>query len=142
MPTAVTRLSSDSDLWSFFMSLADRGHWSQGSGWTWSNASTTVRMGESLVKRGLAVKTESGRAGYGTGYSLSPAALELWTPFHRETERQRSVERKQSQYEHDLRWQDVHARDFAIKSLIEAHQEQFDAWVDQYKAEHPVEVVL
>lgn len=131
-PTAVNRLTSDSDLWSFFMSLADKGSWSRSSGWTWSNTSTTERMCESLVKRGLAIKN-------GSGYVLSEAALALWRPYHQEIERQRSIERKQSMYKNELQWQDRHARDFATRKLIEAHPEQFEAWIVQYKADNPVE---
>lgn len=139
LPASVNRLTSESDLWSFFMSLADKGSWSQGSGWTWTNTSTTTRMCESLVKRGLAVRTESGRAGYGTGYTLSTAASDLWRPFRQEIDRERGIRDKQRQYEHDLRWQGVHAREFAVKSLIEAHQAEYEGYIAQYIADNPVE---
>lgn len=33
------------------------GTWYPGAGWVWSNASTTIRLLDSLVKRGLATKT-------------------------------------------------------------------------------------
>lgn len=40
------------------------GTWYPGAGWVWANTSTTVRLLESLVGRGLAVRTEkTGMAG-------------------------------------------------------------------------------
>lgn len=36
----------------------NNGVWSPGCGWTWSNLSTTVRLLDSLVRRGLVTKTE------------------------------------------------------------------------------------
>ena len=38
--------------------LHKHGWWSNGCGWIWGNASATTRILESLVKRGLATRTE------------------------------------------------------------------------------------
>lgn len=37
------------------------GTWYPGAGWVWTNVSTTVRLLDSLVRRGLATKTEKTR---------------------------------------------------------------------------------
>jgi len=39
-------------------SVRERRGWSEGCGWVWGNYSTTVRVLEALVRRGLVVKTE------------------------------------------------------------------------------------
>lgn len=43
--------------------LAERnsGTWYPGAGWVWANTSTTVRLLDSLVRRGLATKEERTR---------------------------------------------------------------------------------
>lgn len=37
--------------------LVDHGRWSPGCGWIWTNHSTTVRLLDSLVARGMAERT-------------------------------------------------------------------------------------
>lgn len=39
----------------------NEGTWYPGSGWVWTNVSTTVRLLDSLVRRGLATKVEKTR---------------------------------------------------------------------------------
>jgi hypothetical protein len=51
---------------SILKSLEDRGPWHEWCGWTWTNYSGTVRILNSLVKRGLVVK------------ELSPKGHEQW----------------------------------------------------------------
>lgn len=38
------------------------GTWYPGGGWVWGNTSTTLRLLDSLVRRGMATKTEKSRA--------------------------------------------------------------------------------
>lgn len=51
----------------------NEGTWYPGAGWVWNNLSSTVRLLDSLVRRGLATKTEKTRpVGSGTSARREP----------------------------------------------------------------------
>jgi hypothetical protein len=138
------------NLWSMLESMAEKGGWGEGSGWTWSNTSTTTRMCESLVKRGFVTAEDyvvrTTRGGQYGGikrrhYVTDPAIVAISHDIQRERDREYAEGRKKQEYATNLAHQDREARAFAVNRLIEANPALFESAMLQYKAEHPVEEV-
>jgi hypothetical protein len=117
-----------SDQWSMLSSMCEHGGWSDGAGWTWSNRSSTIKLADSLVKRGLLVREDR---------------VDSYNRPRREIQQERDQANRdrwaEQERQQNIRNLDRRANDFAVAKLMQAHNVEYHAWVNQYKADHPVE---
>lgn len=129
------------DQWSILDTMCEKGGWSRGSGWTWSNRSSTIKLADSLVKRGLLFREDSLNSHNRPEprFTPNPDIAEIWRAVRRERDVENHARWADQRREQELAHQQRRAHDFAVAQLIDYQQVKYDAWVAQYKAENPVE---
>lgn len=135
--TKVNKLGSNQK--SILDSLANRPY--PGGGWVWSNHSETIRLCESLVKRGLVTRREVRGVTPSRSYDVYEAIPEI-TADLREREAARSavvMERHREETaarERVAKEQSAHQA--AVTALIEEHADEFLALLGKFRAEYGV----
>ena len=125
------------DQWSMLSSMCERGGWRRGAGWTWSNMSSTIRLADSLTKRGLLDRTGEGRD---SRYTVNPVVQAIW----RELSRQKDAERRErwaaQEREKTLTRRQQLAEKYADYALKLRYTAEHEALVQEYLNSHPLEV--
>jgi hypothetical protein len=127
------------DQWSILRSLCER-PWSDGAGWTWSNRSSTIKLLDSLVKRGLATCVDTSTNNYRRPrYTAIPEVSAIWREVESEQDKELHARWDEQARQQKARQRVVSAKQHAADNLILRHQAEYDALVEEYLASHPVE---
>jgi hypothetical protein len=127
------------DQWAILRSLAER-PWSDGAGWTWSNRSSTIKLLDSLVKRGLATCEDTSTTSYRKPrYTAIPEVVAIWHEQERERGKANHARWAEQERQRAARQRVLDAQRSAADNLILRHQGEYDALVEEYLDSHPVE---
>jgi hypothetical protein len=126
------------DQWSILNSLCERS-WSDGAGWIWNNRSSTIKLLDSLVKRGFATCEDTGTTSYRRPrYAAVPEVAAIWTEVRRERDKSNHARWAEQARQQEARQRVLDAQRSAADNLILRHQAEYDALVEEYLASHPV----
>jgi hypothetical protein len=129
------------DQWSYLESMCAHGGWSEGSsGWIWSNHSTQIKLGDSLVKRGLLTVTETSKTSYRRPhYKAIPEVAAIWKEIDRQIMAERHARWDEQERKQNARLRVAAAKQSAADNLVLRHQAEYDALVQEYLDSHPLE---
>ena len=127
------------DQWSMLYTMCEHGGWYRGAGWMWNNMSGTIRLADSLTKRGLLDRTGQDRQ---SRYTVNPDVQAIW----RELTSQRDAERRErwaaKEREQNIARRQGLAEKYADYALKLRYSDEHAALVQEYLSKHPLEVTV